>query len=138
MAKRIEPPTKQQMIDYAKQRNLNVDADWLWDYWNEGSWIKANGQPILNWKQTMLTHHRCNEEKPVKYYCCKCKKSPAPYTSGSDRDGHPYHYCHLHKPPSKIAPEIKEMAKPLADKMKADYGENKSANEQVRNLLRGR
>ena len=132
MAKKLEPPTKEQMIDYARQRNLNVDADWLWEYWNEGEWVKANGQPVRNWKQTMLTHHKFNEEKPIKYSCKICRKSPAPYISGSDRDGHPYHFCHLHKPKPKINPKIKELAQNL---LHSPLEEKTSSNEQVRKLL---
>ena len=114
--KKLKPPTKQEMIDYAKQRNLNVDADWLWDYWSEGDWIKANGEPIRNWKQTMLTHHKCNEEKTVKYYCHACKKSPAPYIKGADRDGRPYRYCHNHRPkPPPMPKQIQEMVSGIGE-----------------------
>lgn len=111
--KKFKPPTKQEMIDYAKSRNLNVDADWLWEYWKEGDWHKANGDPIRNWKQTMLVHHKCNEGKRIKYYCRECKKSPAPYVDGADRDGHPCHYCHTHKPQRPMPQQIQEMAKGL-------------------------
>jgi len=109
--KRLEPPTKQEMVDYAKLRNLNIDAAWVWDMWDAGDWIKANGEPIRNWKQTMLVHHRCNEERGKAPGCRVCGKRPAPYIKGQDSDGNPYHYCHIHKPSEPRPPEaVQEMA----------------------------
>lgn len=114
MKKKFEPPTEQEMIDFAKLRNLNVDASYLWNMWNDGDWIKANGEPIRNWKQTMWVHHRCNEERGIISSCCKCNRKPAPYIKGQDRDGHPYHYCHNHKPaPPPLPEEIREMVEPI-------------------------
>lgn len=110
MAK-FKPPTKQEMVDYAKMKNLNVDADWLWNMWDAGDWIKANGEAIQSWKQTMWTHHRCNEERGMAPACQICRKRPAPYIKGQNSDGNAYHYCHTHKPLQPPAPpQIAELA----------------------------
>ncbi len=106
---------KQEMIDFAKLRNLLVDADWLWDYWNDGDWIKANGKPVRSWKQSMWTHHKFNVEQDRNHQCAhsNCKKAGV-YPKGKDRDGHTYYYCHDHKPAPPQAPqEITDMAKGL-------------------------
>lgn len=113
--KKFEPPTKQEMVDFGKLRNLLVDAEWLWNYWNDGDWIKANGEPIRSWKQTMWTHHKFNVEQDRNHPCARsnCKK-PGVYPKGKDRDGHTYYYCHWHKPaPEPLPREIQKMAEPI-------------------------
>lgn len=113
--KKFKPPTKQEMIDYARKRNLDVNADKLWDIWSEGEWIKSNGKPIHNWKQTMLVHDMINSKHDKVFVCCKCSKKPAPYVEGRDRDGHTYHYCHWHKPkPPPLTKAMQEMTEPIS------------------------
>jgi len=134
MAKRIEPPTKEEMIEFAKLRNLNVDAEYLWGHWTDGDWYNIKGKPVLpRWKQHMWTHHRINESKDKSYTCHICKKSPAPYIKGRDSEGHPYHFCHLHKPQPPPPPKIvKDMAKDIG---KIPEEKTTSANEQTRKIL---
>lgn len=115
MAKKIDPPTEQECIDYAAKNNLLVDGHKFYKYYESTDWMYQDKKgmivPVKLWKGKMWTWHNRAEEQSVVFKCSKCGKKPAPYISGCDRDGHPYHYCHLHKPQPKIAPEIKEMAK---------------------------
>jgi hypothetical protein len=134
--KQFDPPTKQEMIDYAKLKNLNINAADVWNMWDAGDWIKANGEPIRSWKQTMWTHHMCNEEKGKAPACQVCKKRPAPYIKGQDSDGNPYHYCHNHKPPEPPSPpQVQEMARgigviPLEPKPEPIYKQRKRLFEK--------
>lgn len=111
--KKLEPPTKQEMIDYAKEKNLLVDADYLWEHWNSGEWINIRGRAVLpRWKQHMWTHHRIALTKDVAHKCHRCRRKPGVYPDGRDRDGHVYYACHDCRPIPKPMPEqVRKMAK---------------------------
>ena len=115
--KKFNPPTKQEMIDFARLRNLNVDADTMYQRWEDGEWCNIKGRAVLpHWKLHLWTHHQINEAKDISYRCHVCTKSPAPYIEGRDRDGHPYHFCHDHKPRPKPVPEqIQKMTEGIGD-----------------------
>ncbi len=49
------PPSREDVIAYAKSRNSNVDPDRFFDYFNEGKWIDSKGNPVRNWKQKFIT-----------------------------------------------------------------------------------
>jgi len=96
------------MVDYAVEKGLLVDAEWLWNYYEAGEWHDKFGEPVRSWKQKMWTSHRKTLEHGGCHKCQKCDK-PGVYIEGKDRDGHPYYYCHDHKPKPKPMP--KEVAK---------------------------
>ena len=56
--KRFTPPTLQECRDYAREKCKDVDADRFFDYYSEGGWHDAKGNPVRNWKQKMLTWSR--------------------------------------------------------------------------------
>lgn len=62
--KRFTPPTLQECRDYAREKCPSVDADRFFDYYSEGGWHDAKGNPVRNWKQKMLTWSR-HESSPV-------------------------------------------------------------------------
>jgi hypothetical protein len=49
------PPTLQQIQDYCKERNNQIDPDKFFDYYSAGNWSDAKGNKIKNWKQKLIT-----------------------------------------------------------------------------------
>ena len=111
--KKFEPPTLEMVEDYVRAKNLNVDPNWWWNYFEAGDWHNKYGKPVLSWKQTLWTHHRCNMER-VGHKPCKVRgcKGHGVYVDGKDHDGHPYYKCINHKPtaePATISVDMKKI-----------------------------
>lgn len=53
--KRFTPPTRQECIDYAREKHPSVDGGRFWDYYAEGDWHDSRGNPVRNWKLKMNT-----------------------------------------------------------------------------------
>lgn len=53
--KKFVPPTLEEIQDYCRKRNNNVNAKVFYDYFNEGNWIDSNGNKVKNWKQKIIT-----------------------------------------------------------------------------------
>lgn len=53
--KRFVPPTLEEVREYVRQRGSRVDPVQFWEYFNEGGWVDAKGQPVKNWKQKEIT-----------------------------------------------------------------------------------
>lgn len=54
-SKNFVPPTLEEIQDYCRKRNNNVNAKVFYDYFNEGNWIDSNGNKVKNWKQKIIT-----------------------------------------------------------------------------------
>lgn len=57
---KFTPPTLEQVKDYAKEANLNVDCDKFYTYFitpddSGRTWIDSKGNPVKNWKQKLIT-----------------------------------------------------------------------------------
>ena len=63
-SKRILPTSLQEVQDYVKAKNLNVNPALFYNYFTEGNWIDSKGNPVKNWKQKILTWN--NNQLPVK------------------------------------------------------------------------
>ena len=50
--------------DYVREKNLNVDPDVFYAYYEENGWRKKNGQPVRDWKKTLATW-AAREQKKV-------------------------------------------------------------------------
>lgn len=48
-------PTIEQVKQYCLKIKSKVDPDFFWHNYESTGWIKANGQPVLNWKSTIRT-----------------------------------------------------------------------------------
>ncbi len=53
--KEMKPPTREEVRAYCQERKSSVDPDRFYDYFDVGHWKDAKGQPVLNWKQKLLT-----------------------------------------------------------------------------------
>lgn len=65
------PPTLEDVAEYCKSRNSSVSPQQFFDFFNTPNssgetWIDSKGQPVLNWKQKLLTWERFHlgEVKP--------------------------------------------------------------------------
>lgn len=51
----FNPPTLEEVIEYANKRGNKVDPYKFFDYYTAGNWIDGKGNPVKNWKQKMIT-----------------------------------------------------------------------------------
>ena len=67
-AKPFTPPTLEQVKEYAKESNLNIDSEKFYTYFTTPNdagqtWVDSRGQKVKNWKQKMLTWAGKREEQ---------------------------------------------------------------------------
>ena len=48
-------PSLEEVEQYAKDRNSNVNPKAFYEYYTEGQWKDAKGQKVRNWKQKFIT-----------------------------------------------------------------------------------
>ena len=56
-------PTIEEIRAYIQEKNYNVDANFFYEYYEEGGWRDSEGKPVKSWKQKLLTWHKKNNEK---------------------------------------------------------------------------
>jgi len=59
------PPTIEQIKEYITEKGYNVNPQTFFDHFTEGEpkWVDANGKPVLNWKQKIVTWNSFNKAK---------------------------------------------------------------------------
>ena len=57
------PPSREEVRDYVRSRNSNVDPDLFFDYFDVGGWIDSKGNPVRSWKQKLITWEKHSTEK---------------------------------------------------------------------------
>lgn len=55
---RFSKPTLEEIKEYIKDKNLNVNANDFFQYFEEGNWIDSKGNKVKNWKQKLLTWNK--------------------------------------------------------------------------------
>lgn len=58
-------PTLEQIQDYCKSRQNNVDAQRFFDYYEASGWKDSKGNKVKNWKQKVITWEK-HDSAPVK------------------------------------------------------------------------
>ena len=53
--KEKQPPTREEVVLYAKERGREELAQNFYDFFTLGNWHDSNGKPVLNWKQKFIT-----------------------------------------------------------------------------------
>ena len=48
-------PTLDEIKSYISEKNLNVDAEKFFDYFDAGEWLDSKGKPVRSWKQKLIT-----------------------------------------------------------------------------------
>ena len=71
--KKLKKPTLEEVQEYCKERNNNIDAEQFIDYYEANGWKQSGNKPIINWKACIRTWERNNfnkkeEDKERKLY----------------------------------------------------------------------
>jgi hypothetical protein len=57
-AKKICPPTLDEVRAYCLERNNTVDAEKFFDYYETNGWVQGKGKPVKDWKACVRTWER--------------------------------------------------------------------------------
>lgn len=135
LSKTMKPPTLSQVTEYCKEKQLAVDPEWFYNFFDCANWIDSNGKEVKSWKQKLWTHHRMQLERGGMPRCCQSGcKCPGVYIIGKDRDGHPYRYCIDHKPQPKPLP-LPDNIIPIMKQV--PQGDKRSKSDKVNELRKG-
>ena len=52
------PPTIEEVRAYVEEKNLMVDADYFYEYYEDTGWRDKGGDPVKNWKLKCRTWHK--------------------------------------------------------------------------------
>ena len=61
--KRFKKPTLEEVQEYCKQRNNNVDYQKFYDYYETSNWKDKDGKQVKNWKQKIITWESRSDNK---------------------------------------------------------------------------
>lgn len=53
--KKFVPPTIQEIKEYCLEKNICIDCDKFYDYFEAGNWNDSKGNKVKSWKQKLLT-----------------------------------------------------------------------------------
>ena len=61
------PPTLEEVQAYCRERGNDVDPQCFVDYFSASGWVDSKGNPVLNWKQKVITweKHSQPRKKPA-------------------------------------------------------------------------
>jgi predicted phage replisome organizer len=65
-ASRFHAPTLEEIQAYCDERNNGIDAERFLDYYTANGWVQGKGKPIKDWKATVRTWEKRDNEKPAK------------------------------------------------------------------------
>ena len=84
--RKFEKPTLEEVEEYCKNRNSNVDAKTFYDYFEVGGWVDSKGNKVKNWKQKIITweRNRAPKEEKIPEWFDKEQKSEKPSTQEQD------------------------------------------------------
>lgn len=63
--KKFEPPTLEDCISYAKEKNAVACPKDFFDYYSAGEWHDMHGNPVKSWKQKFLTYNKREQKFQV-------------------------------------------------------------------------
>lgn len=67
--KTFKPPTGDEVREYANAVGFTrLDVQYFLDYYETSGWRRTDGKPVLNWKQTVLTWKKRDEERHPEFY----------------------------------------------------------------------
>lgn len=61
--KQFEPPTYDQVLAYANERDCEYLAKPFFNYFDAGNWVDSTGKKVVNWKQKFITWQERNKHK---------------------------------------------------------------------------
>ena len=60
---KFKKPTLEEVEEYCKSRNNNVDAKSFYEYFEAGGWKDSQGKQVKNWKQKVITWENYSKKK---------------------------------------------------------------------------
>ncbi len=57
------PPSLEEIKQYIEEKNINVDANQFFNFFDVANWIDSKGNKVKNWKQKLLTWANYNKPK---------------------------------------------------------------------------
>jgi len=57
------PPSLEEIKQYIEEKNINVDANQFFNFFDVANWIDSKGNEVKNWKQKLLTWANYNKPK---------------------------------------------------------------------------
>lgn len=72
---RFAPPTIEEVKEYCKERNNNIDAEYFIAYYTARDWVLSNGKKMKDWKSSIITWEKrdFNDRKPKQDESRFCK-----------------------------------------------------------------
>lgn len=61
----FSPPTLEEVRDYVKEKNYNLDVEKFHRYYTESKWRDARGKQVKNWKLKLMVWDRPKYSKPI-------------------------------------------------------------------------
>lgn len=58
------PPTVEEIRTYCQEKGYDIDVEFFFNYYSSSGWKRKDGSPVLNWKQTVVTWVKKDQEKP--------------------------------------------------------------------------
>lgn len=62
---RFKKPTLEEIENYIKEKNMNVNAKTFYNYFTESNWVDSKGNKVKNWKQKLITWNSYNKNTTV-------------------------------------------------------------------------
>lgn len=56
-------PSLEEVRQYVKEKKLNVDSEYFYNYFTAGNWIDSKGKEVKSWKQKLVTWHKHNTQE---------------------------------------------------------------------------
>lgn len=63
----LKPPSIEEVVKYCKEKDLNLNAEEVYDYYMGVEWTDKNGNKITNWKLKFNTISQFNDKKGTNY-----------------------------------------------------------------------
>lgn len=60
---KYKEPTLEEIQEYIKEKNMNVDAETFYNYFTTSNWIDSKGNKVKNWKQKLITWNSYGKKK---------------------------------------------------------------------------
>lgn len=70
------PKDLQEVRDYVKEHNLDVDPDYFYKFFTEGNWHDSKGNKVMSWKQKILTWSKYPDRNKQEASQLKIASSP--------------------------------------------------------------
>ena len=84
--KRFTPPTVEEIKAYAYEIDYNLDAQYFYDYYQTNNWRKSDGKPVLNWKLTVQTWKKSDQQRGIDTHARRTEPTPIVLTDEEQRE----------------------------------------------------